>query len=216
MAPSVIEPATFRLVAQLFNQLHTPRTSLRTYFPFTYLFIFILGQPIFRERTVFFSKHSYLHLWWITGPVIFLIVTLVISLVTNSWNPESVTLEDDRQGRKLRMISLLLQWPHIHTHMCVCVVSFLSDETRWSLKNKKCFQRYLLMWKTWKWEMAQFGLTRGYLKMKLSEQNEGTRILLYGRSLLDPGRILLHFYKALYIWFWLPVAHLVVFSRSKG
>ena len=47
--------------------------------------------------------------------------------------------------------------------------------------------------------MVQFGLTRGYFRMKLSERDEGSRILLYGRSLLDPGRIVLHFCKALCI-----------------
>jgi len=47
--------------------------------------------------------------------------------------------------------------------------------------------------------MVQFGVTRGYSNMKLSEQIEGSRVLLYGRSLLDPGRIVLYSYKALCI-----------------
>jgi hypothetical protein len=47
--------------------------------------------------------------------------------VTNSRNPESVALEANRQGRKLLMISLLLQWPSIYIYVYIGVFSAFSE-----------------------------------------------------------------------------------------
>jgi len=100
------------------------------------------------------------------------------------------------------MISLLLQWPSVYIYITVGVFSaFSQPKLDEAIRIRSVSNGICSCGKHGSGKWFNLVVQGGYSNMKLSEQNEGSRILLYDRSLLDPGRVVLHFYKALCIRF---------------